>query len=187
MINFDAVPLPKLEKTTSVFTSLARSILYQQLSIHAAAAIEKKMCSLFGNQFPTPTQLLGTDDVELKSAGVSRQKIAYLKDLATHCTHTEYTIDHFEHMTDEAIIDLLTEIKGIGRWTAEMFLIFGLNRPDVLPLDDIGIHKGFVKVFNLKKRPSIHTMKRLSKPYHGKRTQLSLYLWKSIDGKDVVL
>ncbi len=186
-LDLSSIPLPKLTKTKNIFKSLARSILYQQLSIKAAASIEKKMCQLFAEDFPTPENILGASDELLRSAGVSRQKIGYLRNLAAHCLNKSFSMSAFSRMSDEDVIIALTDVKGIGRWTAEMFLIFGMNRADVLPLDDIGIHKGFVKAFNLKERPSKQIMEKLAAPYVGKRTQLSLYLWKLVDGEDVVL
>ncbi len=182
-IRIDKKKLRKLTPTKDPFVSLARSIIFQQLSTKSATSIWNKFVALFPNKGSlTPRGLLTLTDRQFKSAGVSPQKISYLRDLAQK--FADKSVDHkrFHKMSEEEIKEHLIVIKGIGPWTIDMFLIFALNRPDVLPVGDLGVMKGFQKVFGLKKLPSARTMERLARPYTGKRTYLTLYLWKSLDG-----
>ena len=173
--------LRKLEKTTNPFLSLASSIISQQISLSAAASIRKRFIALFGKKKPNPKDLLKFSDEKLRVVGLSRSKVLYIRDLAEK--FVDKTIDplNFEKMSDEEIKEYLIQVKGIGPWTGDMFLIFALNRPDVLPVGDLGILKGFKKVFNLRKHPSIKKMHQLAKHHMGKRTELSLYLWDSLE------
>ena len=173
--------LRKLERTRNPFLSLASSIISQQISLSAAASIRKRFIALFGRKRPNPKDLLKLSDEQLRGAGLSRSKVIYLRDLAEK--FLDRTIDPklFDDMTDEEIKSHLIQVKGIGEWTAEMFLIFALNRPDVLPLGDLGIKKGFQKVFKLKNLPDDKKMHQLSKKHIGTRTELSLYLWGSLE------
>jgi DNA-3-methyladenine glycosylase II len=188
--------LKKLEPTKDAFASLVRSIIYQQLSGKAAASIERKFFGLFhtealkatsqrGNllkvKYPKPEEVLKLSDAQFRSAGVSTQKMGYLRDLATKFIDGTVNQKNFKKMTDEEIIEHLTKVKGIGVWTAHMFLIFALNRPDVLPTGDLAIRKGFMRAFGLKKVPSHDKMVKLATPHRGERTHLSLYLWALMD------
>ncbi len=171
----------KLTPSKNFFLSLASSIIYQQISTKAGDSIYKKFLKLFGRKKPTPKLLLEIFEKDLRSAGLSNQKLSYLKDLARKLL--DRTIDPrlFQKMSDEEVKSHLTQVKGIGPWTADMFLIFALNRPNVLPVGDLGIAKGFQRVFKLKSIPSEKTMIKLAKPYYQRHTFLSLYLWESID------
>jgi DNA-3-methyladenine glycosylase II len=189
--------LRKLTPSKNAFASLMRSIIYQQLSGKAAAAIERKFFGLFDpralnathkrgtllpTKFPKPEEVLKLTDAQLKSAGLSGQKTAYLRDLSTKFLDGTIIPKKFPNMTDDEIIEHLTRVKGIGIWTAHMFLIFALNRKDVLPVGDLGIKKGFQKAFGLRKLPSEKKMHKLAEPHRGKRTELTLYLWQILDG-----
>lgn len=168
----------KLTPSRNAFASLARSIIYQQISGKAAASIEKKFIALFkGKKFPKPEDVLKLTDVQFQSAGVSPQKRGYLRDLAAKFLDKTIEPKNFSKMTDEEIREHLIRVKGIGRWTADMFLIFSLNRPNVLPVGDLAIQKGFQKAFGLRSLPNSVKMMKLAADYHGKYTQLSLYLW----------
>lgn len=180
-LRIDRKKLRKLEMTKDPFGSLARSIIYQQLSTKAANAILKKFLALFPKQLPTPRTVLKLSDTKLRSAGLSGQKIKYMRDLAAKFLDGTVNPKNFHAMTDDEIIDHLVQVKGIGVWTAHIFLISAINRPDVLPIGDLGIKKGFQKVFKLRSLPSERTMIRLAKPHAGERTYLSLYLWQSLD------
>ncbi|MDE2030836.1 MAG: DNA-3-methyladenine glycosylase 2 family protein [Patescibacteria group bacterium] len=188
--------LRKLEPSNNFFASLVRSIIYQQLSGKAAASIEKKFFGLFypevfnltnkrgtllGNKFPKPKDVLELSDSKFKSAGVSTQKMNYLRDLSAKFLDGTINPKNFHKMTDSEIEEHLVKVKGIGIWTAHMFLIFALNRPDILPTGDLAIRKGFMKAFNLRNVPSHDKMVALAKPYAGRRTYLSLYLWGIMD------
>ncbi len=174
--------LRKLEPTKNAFLSLAGSIIYQQISTGAGDAIYKKFLKLFKGK-PTAEKLLKLSDKKLRGAGISPQKLSYLRDLAQKFKGSsfQHSNEHWNKMSDEEIKTRLLKVKGIGPWTADMFLIFALNRPNILPLGDLGIIKGFQKVFKLKSRPSERTMLRLARPHEGEHTTLSLYLWDSLD------
>ena len=131
---------------SSIFGALAQAIVYQQLNGKAAAAIFARFCALFPGSDPTAEQVLAASEDELRGAGLSRSKLLSLRDLAGKTVSAEIpTLDQIRHMEDEAIIERLTSVRGIGRWTVEMLLIFRLGRPDVLPADDYGIRKGFAR------------------------------------------
>lgn len=179
----DKAKLRKLTKSRDPFASLGRSIIYQQLSTKAADTICGRLIALFtGKKFPTPEDVLKLSDATFKSAGVSGQKMGYLRDLAVKFLDGTIEPKKFSKMTDQEIREHVVRVKGIGTWTADMFLIFALNRPDVLPTGDLGVKKGFQKLFNLDTLPDEETMLRLARPYEGERTYLSLYLWQSLDG-----
>ena len=171
----------KLTPTKNPFLSLASSIIYQQISTEAGNSIYRRFIKLFDGKKPTPPNLLSISTERLRSAGLSKQKISYLKDLAKK--FIDKTIDHrrLHKMSDEDIKQHLIQVKGIGPWTADMFLIFALNRPNILPIGDLGIKKGFQKVFRLRTLPNEKTMRHLAKPHQGQHTLLSLYLWQKQD------
>jgi DNA-3-methyladenine glycosylase II len=175
--------LRKLSPTKNPFLSLASSIIYQQISTKAGDSIYKKFLLLFKGKTPSPKSFLKFSPSVLKSAGISPQKSKYLKDLAEK--FMDKTIEHknFHKMSDEEVREHLIQVKGIGRWTADMFLIFALNRKDVLPTGDLGTRKGFQKAFNLKKFPEAEQMEKLAEPHKGKRTLLTLHLWQILDEK----
>lgn len=181
-LNFKATELKRtLLPAQNAFLSLARSIVGQQISIKAAASINARLLSLFGKRKPSPTLLLSFTDKQLKEAGLSRSKVIYLRDLADK--FLDKTIDprKFPQMSDAEIKEHLTQVKGIGPWTADMFLIFALNRPNILPVGDLAIKKGFQKAFNLKLMPDEKKMRALAKEHEGEHTNLSLYLWQILD------
>jgi len=174
--------LRKLEPTKNVFLSLASSIIYQQISTSAGNAIYKKFLKLFKGK-PSAEKLLKLSTQRIRNAGISPQKLSYLIDLAKKFSSNSSKLSkvNLKKMKNEEVKQLLLEVKGIGPWTVDMFLIFALNRPDILPIGDLGIRKGFKKVFNLKSLPTEKTMHRLAQPYTGTRTYLSLHLWKSLE------
>lgn len=174
------------EHSQSAFRSLAQSIIYQQLSGKAADTICKRFITLFPRkQFPSPEDVLKIRTARLRSAGLSAQKSAYLKDLARKCTDGTIDPRKFPTMTDAEIIEHVTAVKGIGEWTGHMFLMFTLGRPDILPTGDLGIQKGFKKLFGLKSLPSPQTMQRLAKRWVGHRTVASFYLWRLLEEEQV--
>jgi DNA-3-methyladenine glycosylase II len=180
-LNIHHKSIRKLSPSENRFASLARSIIYQQLSGKAAASIEKKFLGLFKTTFPKPEDVLKLSDVQFQSAGISAQKRGYLRDLALKFLDGTIEPKKFSKMSDEDIREHLIRVKGIGRWTADMFLMFALNRLDVLPLGDLGIKKGFQKAFKLRSLPDERKMLKLAEQYAGERTQLSLYLWHILD------
>jgi DNA-3-methyladenine glycosylase II len=138
---------------TDPFRALVSAIISQQLSTKAAATIKARLETLAGGRL-TPERVSAIDDVELRGVGLSRQKIAYLRDLCDRVTGGRLTLDDLAAMTDEEVVVALTSVKGIGRWTAEMFLMFRLHRPDVLPLGDLGIVKAVQRAYGMRKVPS---------------------------------
>lgn len=183
-IKLNPKKLRKLEPAQDLFFSLLRSIIFQQLSGKAASAILERFVLLFPKKNSLkPKTVLILSDTEFKSAGISSQKMIYIRDLATKFSDGSIVIRKICSMRDEEIIEQLIMIRGVGEWTAHMFLIFALNRPDVLPTGDLMIRRGFKKVFNLRKEPTHEKMVSLAKPYQGKRTYLSLYLWSIMDAE----
>lgn len=174
--------LRTLEPTKNPFQSLVRSIIYQQLSGKAAGSILNKFVLLFKpKKFPIPKDVLKLTDKQFKSAGVSAQKAGYLRDLSTKFLDGTINPKNFHKMSDYEIQEHLVQVKGIGTWTAHMFLIFALNRPDILPTGDLAIRKGFMKAFGLRSVPSHEKMVSLAQPHVGERTYLSLHLWGIMD------
>ena len=172
----------QLIEASSIFAALAQSIVYQQLNGKAAAAIFARFCALLPGAVPTAEGVLAAPEEELRGAGLSRSKLLSLRDLAARTASGEIpTLAEIRHMEDEAIIERLTEVRGIGRWTVEMLLIFRLGRPDVLPADDYGIRKGFALACGqaeLPARKQVETYGIRWKPY---RTVASWYLWRLVE------
>ena len=176
-----SISVPKYSINTDYFSSLCKYIIYQQLSIQSASKTHERFLSLFDNL--NPITLSKKNEENLKKTGLSFRKIEYLKELSNSFINN----DDFKNLsknTDEQIIDILTSIKGIGSWTAEMFLIFTMQRMDVFSTKDIGLLNALKKVFNLESRPSFLEAELLSKRWMPYRTIASLYLWKIIEGDD---
>jgi 3-methyladenine DNA glycosylase/8-oxoguanine DNA glycosylase len=163
------------------FGAVASSIVYQQLSGAAAGTIHGRMLALYGDRDPTPRELLRTPDEQLRAVGLSGQKTRYLKDLATHAAKRGSKIEQLHLLDDEAVIDSLTAVKGVGRWTAQMFLMFRLGRPDVLPDLDLGIQKGIQRAYRMRKLPTPKQVLKRGAPWAPYRTIASWYLWRMAD------
>jgi len=164
------------------FHALVRAVLSQQLSTKAADTIEGRVLGLVGGQTGlTPTSLLALDPSAVRAAGVSRPKIAYLRDLAEHVTDGRLDLHGLRHKTDDEIIIEITAIKGFGRWSAEMFLMFCLHRPDVFPVGDLGIVKGVQKLAGMKRRPKSRTMTRAAEVWRPHRSVAAWYLWRLLE------
>jgi 3-methyladenine DNA glycosylase/8-oxoguanine DNA glycosylase len=165
----------------SCFESLVRAITYQQLSNRAAETIFGRFRALFPNcNFPCAAEVLRLEVDVLRSAGLSRPKAAYIRDLASRMAGgTIPELAEAQALSDEELISRLTEIKGVGRWTVEMLLIFNLGRPDVLPIHDLSIRKGFKIVFNKRKLPEPSAIERYGERWRPYRTTASLYLWRA--------
>jgi DNA-3-methyladenine glycosylase II len=166
------------------YIALSRAIVGQQLSTKAAASIWAKFEQLFGGA-PEPDQVAAADDELLRSAGLSGSKTAYLKDLASRVASGKLDLERIVELTDEDVIAELTDIKGIGRWTAEMFLIFHLGRPDVLSAGDLGIRRAVQIAYELDDLPGPGDLERLAEPWRPQRTLACLYLWRSLDNVPV--
>jgi DNA-3-methyladenine glycosylase II len=160
---------------------LCRSIVYQQLSGKAAGTIMMRFLALYTPDVPTPEALLHTTDDTLRSIGLSRQKIVYLKDLATKIQDGALQLTLLPMHSDAEVMHQLMGVKGIGRWTAEMFLIFALGRLDVFPVDDLGIRKAIQRAYGYKRLPASVTMHRHARKWIPYRTIATWYLWRSLD------
>ncbi len=177
---------PPKREVHSVFQSLVRSIIYQQVTGKAAAAIMARFVALYpGEAFPSPQMVRKTPTETLRSAGLSGQKAAYIHDLAEKCT--DGTIDEalLPTMTNDEVIEHLVRVKGIGEWTAHMFLITTLERLDVLPVGDLGIQKGFKALYKLRQLPTPKKMEQLAKPWRSYASVASWYLWRVADEEKV--
>jgi len=167
----------------SPFQALAESIVYQQLSGYAAGAILARVVALFKpRKFPRPGDLLAMPDERLRAAGLSRGKIAALRDLATKTIDgTVPQMRELRKLSDEEIVERLSAVRGIGRWTAEMLLIFRLGRPDVLPATDYGVRKGFAKVYRRKELPTPKELLAAGEKWRPYRTVASWYFWRALE------
>jgi len=165
----------------SHFDAIARSIVFQQLSGKAASTIHGRLEGLYGGRSPLPAELTVTSDEQLRGVGLSRGKSAYLKDLAARVVSGELPVETLHELSDEEVITALVRVKGIGRWTAQMFLMFRLGRPDVLPDLDLGIQKGIQKAYRLRKLPSPERVKKIGAKWAPHRTIASWYLWRLLD------
>jgi methylated-DNA-[protein]-cysteine S-methyltransferase len=174
----------QLKPTPSLFVALAEAIVYQQLTGKAAATIFARLCALFprAHHGPTAAQVQRASDDMLRRAGLSRPKLLALRDLAQHATGGDIpTLAEVARMQDGEIIECLTRVRGIGRWTVEMLLIFRLGRPDVLPVDDYGIRKGFAIAFNKRELPTRQEVERRGVRWKPYRSVASWYLWRAVD------
>ena len=173
---------PKFRPARDSFRALTESIIYQQLSGKAASAIFDHFLDIFPNRrFPSPEELLKVSHQRLRKAGLSNQKAAYVHDLAQKFCDGTIQPREFKTMSNEDISQHLIQVKGVGQWTADMFLMFALNRPDVLPVGDLGIRKGFKKMFNLRKDPSPEKMIALAESWRPYRTVASWYVWRATE------
>jgi len=173
----------QLQKAESIFGALAEAIVYQQLTGKVAATIFGRLCALFADaqKGPTAEGILGGSDEELRGVGLSRSKLLSLRDLARRAAAGELpTLREARRMADEAIIERLTQVRGIGRWTAEMLLIFHLGRPDVLPIDDYGVRKGFAIAYD-RELPSPKELTAYGARWTPYRTVASWYLWRVVE------
>jgi DNA-3-methyladenine glycosylase II len=168
------------------FDALAESIAYQQLSGKAAATIWKRVRGIFPKRkFLDPKLVLDTPDEKFRAAGLSRSKVAALKDLAAKTIdRTVPTARAMAKMTDDEIIERLIQVRGIGRWTAEMLLLFDLGRPDVWPVHDYGVRKGFAKIFGKRKLPTPKQMDKHGRKFAPYRSALAWYCWRVLDQED---
>ena len=171
----------KRERPGDAYGTLLRSIVGQQLSTKAAATIYGRLLELFGGHPPTPKQLLKADPDKVRAAGLSRAKVAYLRDLAQHVEEGTLDLERLPDLPDEEVAEQLTAIKGLGQWTADMFLMFHLGRPDILPVGDQGIRRATMVEYGLRKLPEAKRIRKIAKPWQPYRTLACLYLWSSLD------
>jgi len=167
------------------YQELVESIVGQQLSVKAARAIRQKFVDLFGGTFPTPAQILDKTPEELRGAGLSWAKVKYVQDLARHVLDNKIQFDQFDSLSNEEITKELTDVKGVGEWTAHMFLMFCMGRLDVLPVGDLGIKNGIRALYKLKDIPTPEQVTRIAKRnhWHPYESIASWYIWASLDNK----
>ena len=163
------------------YVALLRSIVGQQLSVKAARTIYERLLALFDGREPTPAELLAADPEAIRAVGLSRPKVGYIRDLAQRVEDGSLHLDRFQELSDEEVVAELTAVKGLGRWTAEMFLMFHLGRPDVLPVGDVGIQRAVRLAYGLDAHPKPDELERIAEPWRPQRTLACLYLWRSLD------
>jgi len=173
-------PAPLRVNRTPAFAALLESIVYQQISGKAAAAIHARLCKALGRRCPRPEDVTAANDATLRAAGLSSVKIKYLRDLSLRAT-AGLPLRALSRMDDEGVVEALVQVKGIGRWTAEMFLMFRLLRPDVLPVGDYGIRKAMQRAYRLRTLPKPDVMQRIAEPWRPYRSVACWYLWRSLE------
>jgi DNA-3-methyladenine glycosylase II len=165
--------------------ALARAIVGQQLSTRAARSIWEKLIGQFGGKLPTPEQLLRKRRPTLRKAGLSNAKVEFLRDLAAHVKDGRLDLKRLAELPDEDVVAELIEVKGVGRWTAEMFLIFHLGRPDVVSVGDLGIRRAVQIAYGMDDLPGPEELEKLAEEWRPHRTLACLYLWRSLDNTPV--
>ena len=163
------------------YGALVRAIVGQQLSVSAARAIYGRLIARYGGKPPSPQQILAEEPEELRAAaGLSRAKVSFLRSLAEHVLSGELELERVSELSDEEVIAELTAVKGIGVWSAHMFLMFHLERPDVLPVGDLGIRRAIERAYALDGLPDAAAMEKLAEPWRPHRTLACMYLWASL-------
>jgi len=168
------------ERPADAYGALLRAIVGQQLSTKAARTIYGRILDLFDGTTPSPEQLLEADESDLRGAGLSGRKVEYVRDLASHVIEGELELDRLDQLPDEEVIGEIVAVRGLGVWTAEMFLIFHLERPDVLSGGDLGIRKAIQIEYGLEQMPTPTRVLEIGEPWRPHRSLASLYLWESL-------
>ncbi len=172
-------------RPADAYGALLRSIVGQQLSTKAARAVYGRLLELFDGRTPTPEALLEADPETIRAAGLSRAKVTYLRSLAEHVISGELELERLNDLSDERVAEALVAVKGLGRWTADMFLIFHLGRPDILPVGDLGVRRAVQRLYGLEGLPSAEELEALGERWRPYRSAASLYLWSSLDNAPV--
>jgi DNA-3-methyladenine glycosylase II len=168
------------ERPADAYGALLRAIVGQQLSTKAARTIYGRVCELFGGTTPSPEQLLEASEEDLRGCGLSGRKAEYVRDLASHVLSGELELDRLDRLSDEEIVAELVAVRGLGQWTAEMFLLFHLERPDVLSGGDLGIRKAIQVEYGMEAMPAPQKVLEIGEPWRPHRSLASLYLWESL-------
>jgi DNA-3-methyladenine glycosylase II len=168
------------ERPADAYGALLRAIVGQQLSTKAARTIYLRVLDIFDGTTPSPEQLLEASEEDLRGAGLSGRKVEYVRDLAGHVLSGELELDRLDDLSDEAAIEEIVAVRGLGRWTAEMFLLFHLRRPDILSGGDLGIRKAVQIEYGLEEMPSPEEAERLGERWAPHRSLASIYLWESL-------
>jgi DNA-3-methyladenine glycosylase II len=172
-------------RPADAYGALLRSIVGQQLSVKAARSIYGRLTDMFGGSTPTPKELLAADPEEVRSVGLSRPKVSYIRSLAQHVEDGDLRLGSLDDLGDDEVIAELTAVKGLGEWTAHMFLMFHLRRPDVLAVGDLGVRRAVERLYGLEGLPDAETLERLGDRWRPYRTLACLYLWHSLDNAPV--
>ncbi|HEY8110982.1 MAG TPA: DNA-3-methyladenine glycosylase [Candidatus Nitrosotenuis sp.] len=175
----------KISLVKNPYRSLIDAIITQQLSGAAADSISRKFQKLY-QRYPKPIDVINTSDSKLRSAGLSKMKVTYIRDLSEKIQSKELRIGSLKDKSDEEAISHLTQVKGIGRWTAEMFLIFSLGRPDVLPVGDLGLKKGIQRLYSMPDLPEKEKIEEIAEKWRPYRTVATWYIWKSLNQFDKI-
>ncbi|HEU5061553.1 MAG TPA: hypothetical protein VFT79_00190 [Solirubrobacterales bacterium] len=170
----------KEERPNDAYGALLRAIVGQQLSTKAARTIYLRVIDLFDGRTPSPEQLLEAKEEDLRAAGLSGRKTEYVRDLASHVLGGELELDRLEELGDEQVIEEIVAVRGLGQWTAEMFLLFHLERPDILSGGDLGIRKAIQIEYDLAEMPPPKRVLEIGEPWRPHRSLASLYLWESL-------
>ena len=176
----------KIKTSKNHYESLVEAIITQQLTGSAAKAISNRFRGLYGKKFPKPIDVINTSDTKLRKTGLSRMKIKYIKELSKAIKSKKLKMRSISKLSDEDVIEQLTQVKGIGRWTAEMFLIFSLGRMDVLPVGDLGLRKGVQRYKSVDELPNAAEIEKLAEKWRPYRTVATWYLWKSLKTFDTI-
>ncbi len=176
----------QIRTSRNYYESLVEAIITQQLAGSAAKAISNRFRSLYGKSFPKPIDVINTSDSKLRKTGLSRMKIKYIKELSKAIEAKKLKIRSLSKLSDEEVVEQLTQVKGIGRWTAEMFLIFSLGRMDVLPVGDLGLRKGIQLYNSADELPNAAEIEKLGEKWRPYRTVATWYLWKSLRTFDTI-
>jgi DNA-3-methyladenine glycosylase II len=168
------------ERPADAYGALLRAIVGQQLSTKAARTIYGRILDLFEGGTPAPEQLLEADEADLRAAGLSGRKVEYVRDLASHVLAGELELDRLDDLSDEEVVEEIVAVRGLGVWTAEMFLLFHLERPDVLSGGDLGIRKAVQVEYGLDEMPAPTRVLEIGEPWRPHRSLASLYLWESL-------
>lgn len=168
------------ERPSDAYGTLLRAIVGQQVSSRAAQTIYRRVLDLFGGTTPSPEQLLEADEEELRGCGLSGRKVSYVRDLAAHVIAGELELDRLPELPDEQVVEEIVAVRGLGQWTAEMFLIFHLERPDVLAGGDLAIRRAVQVEYGLEEMPTPGRVLEIGEPWRPHRSLASLYLWESL-------
>jgi DNA-3-methyladenine glycosylase II len=171
-------------RTGTHYDALVRSIVFQQLSGKAAGTIHRRFCEIYPSKRPRAEHVLATEEAAMRAAGLSRQKIGYLRDLSSRVADRSLPLAHLGRLPDDEIIEHLVQVKGIGRWTVQMFLMFRLGRPDVLPELDLGVQNAIQRAYGLKARPTPKDVLRIGERWRPYASVASWYLWRSLENGD---
>jgi DNA-3-methyladenine glycosylase II len=182
----DGLGDPRAGRPPDHYGALVRSIVGQQLSTKAARSIYNRLTDRFGGRTPTPAEVLADDPDELRAAaGLSRAKVSFLRSLAEHVLEGSLELDRLDQLPEEQVIAELVAVRGLGDWSAHMFLMFHLGRPDVLPVGDLGIRRVVMQRYGLDELPSPEELERIAEPWRPHRTLACRFLWRSLDATPV--